>query len=239
MEVKDKVVIVTGASSGIGEATARLLADQGARVALAARSVGKLESFAKELPGSLVAPVDMTDEASIKRMVADVAAHYGRVDVLINNAGRGSTWLPVEAVKVDDFRRLVELNVYGPIIAMQQVIPIMREQGGGAIVNVGSGTVHMLMEGAGMYPGTKILLSHVSRVARLELAKDGITVSLLHPYITATNFFTNIERGGDEPVVARPGMMENAHTPQKVADAILDIIRTGAEEVSLSPGRQG
>ncbi|MDR3711012.1 MAG: SDR family NAD(P)-dependent oxidoreductase [Capsulimonadaceae bacterium] len=234
MDIIDKVVIVTGASSGIGEAGARLLAAEGARVALAARSREKLETLAAELPDSFSIPVDMTDEASIKSMVAEVVKHYGRIDVLVNNAGRGSAWLPIEKVDVDDYRSLVELNVFGPILAMQEVIPIMRKQGGGAIVNIGSGTVHLVREGGGLYPGTKILLSHITRVARKELEKDGITVSLLHPYITATNFFTNIATNRDEPLVASPGLLDTADSAEKVAQAMVEIIRSGADEVSLA-----
>jgi len=238
MSLKGKVVLVTGASTGIGAATARLLTEKGARVALAARSKDKLKALSAEMPGSFVAPVDLTDHATVKRMVADVHSHYGRIDALVNNAGRGGSWAHVERIDIDVFRRLMELNVYGQIVAMQNVVPIMRAQGGGAIVNVGSGTVKMLIEGGTVYPGTKVLLQHVTRIARLELEKDGIVVGIVHPYITNTPFFQNLEAtGGDsqEPATARPGLMERAQPPEMPAAAIVEMIETGVPEISLIP----
>lgn len=238
MQVQGKVIIVTGASTGIGEATARLLASRGARVALGARSKEKLEALAAELPGSFVAPVDLTDHDAVRRMVSDVDAHYGRIDVLVNNAGRGGSWTPVERIDIDVFRRLMELNVYGQIVAMQAVIPIMRAQGGGAIVNVGSGTVKMIREGGTVYPGTKVMLQHITRIARKELEKDGIVVGIVHPFITNTPFFVNLEPsdGGDaEPAAARPDFLAHAHPPEKPAQAIVEMIESGVEEISLIP----
>lgn len=238
MIIRDKVVIVTGASTGIGAAAARLLAQKGARVALAARSKDKLEALSAQLPGSFVAPVDMTDHAAVERMIAQVHAHYGRIDALVNNAGRGGSWTPVERIDIDVFRRLMELNVYGQIVAMQRVIPIMRAQGGGVIVNVGSGTVKMVREGGSVYPGTKVLLQHVTRIARKELEKDGIVVGIVHPFITNTPFFENGEPSDGqtrEAVAARPDFLAHAHPPEKPAAAIVEMIETGVPEISLIP----
>ena len=153
------------------------------------------------------------------------------------NAGRGGSWTPIERIDIDVFRRLVELNVYGQIVAMQQVIPIMRAQGGGAIVNVGSGTVKMVREGGTVYPGTKVLLQHVTRIARKELEKDGIAVGIVHPFITDTPFFENAEPsdGQARNPAARPEYLAGAHPPEKPAQAILEMIESGVEEISLIP----
>jgi NADP-dependent 3-hydroxy acid dehydrogenase YdfG len=236
MEIKDKVILVTGASFGIGEATARLLASKGAKVALAARSEDKLRELARDLPSSFPIVVDMTNVLSINKMIAEVKRHYGRIDILVNNAGRGTSWTPVENIDLDEYRDLMELNVYGPIIAMQQVIPIMREQGGGAIVNIGSGTVKMVRPGASIYPGTKILLQHISRVARQELEKDHIVVSIVHPFITKTNFFSTMERSGNGGSVS-PALLATGDEPETVAQKIEEAITTGVEEIDMSSNR--
>src|SRR5207237_7691199 len=127
--------IVTGASSGIGLETAKLLSQGGARVALVARSKEKLEKLAQELKDSFVVAADMSREQEVRDMVKTVHGHYGRVDILINNAGRGYDAL-IEKIDITQFRELIELNLISPLSAMQEVIPIMKTQGGGTIVNV-------------------------------------------------------------------------------------------------------
>ncbi len=121
-KLSGKVAIVTGASSGIGLATARLLASHGVKVALVSRSKEKLEKLSAELPGSLAVPADMTEIPQVKRMVEVTREHFGRIDILVNNAGRGYD-APVELIDIGIFRYIYDLNIIGPIVAMQQVIP--------------------------------------------------------------------------------------------------------------------
>src|ERR1700730_6187418 len=128
MRIDNRVFIVTGASSGIGLATARALAARGGKVALVARSTHALEDLATTLSGSLAVTADMTDFDGIRRMVADIHRHYGRIDGLINNAGR-SYAASVEEIDPALFDEIFHLNVLGPIVAMQAVIPLMRAQG--------------------------------------------------------------------------------------------------------------
>ena len=187
MKVRDKVVIVTGASSGMGLATARLLAKKGAKVALVSRSKEKLEEISRDLPGSVVIQADMRVENDIKNMVAKAHEHFGRIDILINNAGRGYG-TPLEYIDIKQFRELFELNVVGPLIAMQAVIPVMRKQGGGMIVNISSGTTLSYMPGVSAYASLKRALNGLTLTAREELKKDNIVVSVVYPYITETNF---------------------------------------------------
>jgi len=129
VNVKGKVAIVTGASGGIGLATAKLLSGKGAKLALVARSKGKLEALAKELPNSIAILADLSKVEDVKHMVKQSYEHFGRFEKLINNAGQGYD-APIEKIDVDTFRCIFELDFLGPVIAMQQVIPIMRKEGG-------------------------------------------------------------------------------------------------------------
>src|SRR3954452_12118394 len=139
MEINDKVVIITGASEGIGLATAKLFADRGAKVVIAARSADKLQQIASEIPNAVAIPTDMRDEAQIDRLIKQTHEKFGRIDVLINNAGQ-AMHVPIEKADPALYRSLLELNVVSVMIAMQKVIPIMRQQGGGVIINISSGT---------------------------------------------------------------------------------------------------
>src|ERR1700677_3065676 len=139
MEIKDRVFIVTGASSGIGLSTAIALSERGAKVALLARSTDALLELAGERPGSLPVTVDMTQFDRVREAIGAVHKHFGRVDGLINNAGR-SYAASVEEIEPALFDEIFHLNVLGP---MQTVIPLMRAQGVGSIVNINSGTAFM------------------------------------------------------------------------------------------------
>ena len=240
MDVRDKVVIVTGASSGIGLAVAELLSRQGAKVALAARSKDKLEAIAAGIPGSLPVVADMSRERDVARMVSDVLGRYGRVDILINNAGRGYD-APVEKIRPDAFRALFELNVVGPLVAMQHVIPVMRRQGGGLIVNISSGLALMTLPGMSPYAALKSALGKISLTARAELHGDRIRVSVVYPYITLTEFEANTIRHEDEtrggagdaaPDEAEGhGPLRPPDTPEYLAEVILKGI--GSEDAEI------
>jgi short-subunit dehydrogenase len=190
MQIKDGVFIVTGASSGIGLATARGLSDGGAKVALLARSTTALQELAQKLPGSLPLTVDMTRFEEVRKAVDAVHRHYGRIDGLVNNAGR-SYAAAVEEIDPAVFDEIFHLNVSGPIVAMQAVIPLMRAQGGGSIVNINSGTAFMTIPHYSVYSSSKRALLGFSLTARAELEKDRIVVSEVYPFITATNFGQN------------------------------------------------
>ncbi len=190
MQIQDRVFVVTGASSGIGLATAHALADQGARVALLARSGELLRALSLRLAASLPVTVDMTQPDQVREAMAQVHRHYGRVDGLVNNAGRSYS-AAVEDIEPEIFEEIFRLNVLGPLVAMQAVIPHMRSQGGGSIVNVNSGTAFMTLPGYSVYVASKRALLGFSLTARAELEKDRIAVSEVYPFITATNFGKN------------------------------------------------
>jgi short-subunit dehydrogenase len=233
MKLDGAVVIVTGASSGIGAATARLAAGRGARVVLAARRSDRIGDLAAELPDALAVATDLRDPAQIVRLVNATLERFGRVDVLVNNAGQG-LHVPLEQVCLDDLRAVTELNVYAPLLAIQAVIPPMRRQGGGAIVNVSSMTSRMVLPGLGAYSATKSALNMLSQVARQELAADGIVVSTVYPAVTATEFHQSLAAGGR---VGGGSWAAKPHTAESVAEAIVGAIESGEEEVLLTQGR--
>ncbi len=194
MNIRGAVCVVTGASEGIGRATATRLGSAGAKLVLAARSEDRLRSLTEELGRSgvesHVVRTDMRDRAQAAALLEKAAGRFGRIDVLVNNAGQSVAGL-VESVSVDDFLKIVELNVFGPLAAMQAAIPLMRRGGGGIILNVSSMVSKMHIPGLGTYAATKAALNVLSETARDELARDNIRVITMFPRMTATNFGSN------------------------------------------------
>ena len=224
MEIKDRVFIVTGASSGIGLATAKILAERGGKVALLARSTDALRVLAKQLPGSLPVTADMTQWPHVREAVGTVHRHYGRVDGLVNNAGR-SYAAAVEEIEPALFDEIFHLNVLGPIVAMQSVIPLMRAQGGGSIVNINSGTAFMTVPQYSVYSSSKRALLGFSLTARVELEKDRIAVSEIYPFITATNFGKN--RMGNPAGGGPSANYAEGDRPEFIAGLVVQAIEEG------------
>jgi short-subunit dehydrogenase len=231
MEIKDKVVLITGASGGIGLAAARHLAAAGAKVALAARSTEKLTQLANELRSqgheALSVPTDMRNQAEVIQMVEATVQHFGQIDVLINNAGQAASGT-ITDVSIDDYRQIVELNMFGPLYAMQAVIPKMRSQGGGIIVNVSSMVSRMHIPGLAAYASTKAALNMLSDTARGELASDNIRVITFYPRMTATDFGRNSlgnrqMRQQQRATTNRPEVVVDS--PESVAEKILEAVQ--------------
>ena len=224
MQIKDRVFIVTGASSGIGRSTAIALSDHGAKVALLARSGEELQKLSHQLPGSLPVTADMTKFDRVREGVRAVHQHYGRIDGLVNNAGR-SYAASVEEIAPEIFDEIFHLNVLGPIIAMQAVIPLMRAQGGGSIVNINSGTAFMTIPQYSVYSSSKRALLGFSLTARADLENDRIVVSDIYPFITATNFGKN--RMANSSNSGPSADYAAGDTPEFVAGLILQAIEEG------------
>lgn len=227
-----RIVIVTGASSGIGAATARLLHQVGAHPVLAARRVDRLESLGKELGGGLAVATDVTDREAIRWLVGATLDRYGRIDGLVNNAGVG-LYGPLDELDLEEFTRVLTLNVVSVVAMTQAVLPSMRAQRSGRIVNISSGTTRMVLPGVGAYAATKSALNMLTSVFRKELEADAIAVSLVLPSITATEFGGGRYQLGQQ---ARPGMV--AHSPEYVAQVILRALRTGEECIDIPHGAE-
>lgn len=230
LDLTDRVIIVTGASSGIGEATARLLHQSGARPVLAARRADRLDVLSGELAGALEVPTDVTDASQLRALVDAAVARHGRIDGLVNNAG-ASFHGPLEEVDLASYLELLQLNVVSVVAAIQAVLPVMRRLHAGRIVNISSGTTMIAPPGVGAYAASKSAVNMLSAVARKELAADGVAVSLVLPSVTATEFGGGMFRGGATP---RPGMV--VHSPEYVGRVILRALRTGEERIDIPHG---
>ena len=235
MQIQDHVFVVTGASSGIGLETARALTAAGGKVALLARSGDALAELAGELPGSLAVTVDVTDFEAFRSAIGQVQQHYGRIDGLINNAGR-SYGATVEEIDPKVFDEIFHLNVLAPIIGMQAVIPIMRKQGGGSIVNINSGTTFMTIPGYSVYASSKRALMGFSLTAREELKGDGIIVSSVYPAVTATNFGVN--RMGNSPHAPK-GDYAKGDSPASVAGFVVKAVEEGESDYFVNDYLKG
>ena len=190
-----KVVLITGASSGIGEATARLLAKTGATVLLGARRIDRLEKIATELRsgGATVEyrALDVTDLEDARAFAAFACKRFGRIDVLINNAGV----MPLsrlEELKTDEWQRMLDVNVGGVLHGIAAVLPTMRKQGGGHIVNLSSIGGHAVHPTAAVYSATKFAVIAVSEGLRLEMAEQNIRVTVISPGVTDSELADSI-----------------------------------------------
>ncbi|NLO81210.1 MAG: SDR family oxidoreductase [Xanthomonadaceae bacterium] len=187
--LQDKVVIITGATSGIGEATARRFAAEGARLVLAGRSVDKGEALARELGGETVFQrTDVMRETDIAALVDKAVERFGRLDCLFNNAGAGER-SSVESVTEEQFAEVMQLLVGSVVFGMKHAARVMKPQGGGSIINNSSIAAHRINQGGYLYSGAKAAVSHLTRLAGAELGPHGIRVNAISPGAIATPIF--------------------------------------------------
>jgi short-subunit dehydrogenase len=210
------------------------LAAKGAKVVLAARSADAIGTLAKKFPDAIAVTTDMRKPEDIKNLMDKTIAKYGRIDILINNAGQGM-YGPVESIDIDAYKDIVELNVYGPLRAMEAVIPQMRKQGGGMILNVSSRVSKNYFPGLAAYASTKYALNALSLTARKELEKDNIIVNVMHPKMTSTDFGKNAIGSRPNFGTNRPASIAGMEvdTPDQVAEKILELIHSGEAEAEM------
>ena len=246
--MSDKVAIVTGASSGIGEATARRLQTMGYTVYAAARRVDRMAPLAEA--GIRPARVDVTDDASMVGFVDQVLAESGRVDVLVNNAGYGS-YGAVEEVPLDEARRQFEVNVFGLARLSQLVLPHMRRQRSGRIVNISSIGGKIYEPLGGWYHATKFAVEGLSDSMRMELAPLGIDVVVIEPGAIATEWSAIagenlLARSGQGAYADQAGLMAafftadpqgQASPPSVIADAVAKAVTARRPRTRYAVGR--
>lgn len=229
-----QAAIITGASSGIGQATARRLAQEGICVTLAARRKDELERVAREIEASggqaLVAPTDVRDRAAIHRMVQATLDTWGRVDVLVNNAGLGYSSRVVN-LDPEQLRELVAVNLVGVIECAQAVLPAMMQQSSGHIVNVASISGWVGLPGSSVYCATKSAVIVFSESLYREARRYGIHVTALCPGFVATDFSPRVKQ-----IVASGKRVPGVMRPEYVAGRIAWLIRHPRRRLVIPPG---
>ena len=230
----EKVIAVSGASSGIGAALAEMAIAQGHSVALLARRGDVLQKVAS-IYGTRAFPVvtDMTDRSAVKRAVAQILDRFGRIDVWINNAGQGITRMPSELTD-EDIDTMMRVNVKTALYGMQEVLPHFRERKAGHIINVSSmlGRIPFALPRTA-YNGAKHFLNALTANFRMEFAESypGIRFSLISPGVVATEFGANAIYGGPDSRA-----LPDPQTPDDVARVIMGVIATGRPDVYTRPG---
>ncbi|MEZ4648013.1 MAG: SDR family NAD(P)-dependent oxidoreductase [Candidatus Eisenbacteria bacterium] len=231
--MKDKVVVITGASSGIGAELARIVGERGGKPVLAARREDVLREVAATAgPDALVVPTDVTKRDDVAGLVRAALDRFGRIDVWVNNAGRGIS-KPVSQVTDDDFDTMMLVNTKSALYGMQEVLPHFKERGTGHIINVSSllGRVPVAHVRSA-YNAAKHALNALTGSLRIELHQDypGIRVSTVSPGVVATEFGVRALGGGMDS-----RQMPNAQPVTEVAEVIADVIENPRADVYSRP----
>jgi len=220
-ELSGKVVVITGASMGIGEAIAKVFADQGASVVLLSRDAARSEAARNRIRHSertLALACDVRHREQIDQVIALTMSRFGRIDVWVNNAGHGILD-SVAQVDMALCRDTFDTNFFGALAAMQAVIPILQKQASGTIINISSVAGHIPVPFLALYSATKFALNAVGKAARVELKSSGIHVMTVCPGYVRTDFGANALRGREQKQV-RPGSVRGI-TAERVARAVL------------------
>lgn len=200
--INGKVIVITGASSGLGEAAARLLSAQGARVVLGARRTDRLQQLADELnrpeQRAIAIATDVTDRNQVKRLVDTAVQTFGRIDVMVNNAGL-MPLSPFERLKVDDWDRMIDVNLKGVLYGIAAALPHMQRQMSGQFVNVSSVAGHKVMVNGAVYSATKHAVRALSEGLRQETKPWNIRTTIVSPGAVDTE----LQGGVTEPDIAR------------------------------------
>jgi NADP-dependent 3-hydroxy acid dehydrogenase YdfG len=209
--IQGKVIVITGASSGLGEATARLLSAQGASVVLGARRIDRIQSLADELTGmggkAIAISTDVTDYAQVKKLVDSAVQKYGRIDVMINNAGL-MPHSPLERLKIDDWNRTIDVNIKGVLYGIAAALPYMKQQKAGHIINVSSVAGHKVRAGGVVYAATKHAVRVLSEGLRQEVKPYNIRTTVISPGAVATELPNS---------VTEPDIAENVRKSYEIA----------------------
>ena len=243
----EKVALVTGSSSGIGFETALLLSKSGFHTYASMRNLEKSKNITEivnteNLPLRVI-QLDVNDDISVKNAINKIIAENGRIDVLINNAGYG-LFSPIEDITLDQVKEQFETNFFGVVRLVKEVLPVMRKQRNGIIVNVSSGAGRVAIPVSSAYVATKFALEGLSESMRYELKEFGINIIIIEPGVIRTNFVENMKTAGTRSRSESPyadligrtlkgfgGLMDNSSPPKLVAEAILNAITSKEPEI--------
>jgi len=216
---------------GIGEAIAKAFAEQGAKVVLLSRDAGRAEAARGRIgfaDCTIALACDVRNREEIDRVVGLTMHHFNRIDIWVNNAGRGH-FGSLAKVEMAAVRDTFETNLFGVMSAMEAVIPIMKQQGGGAFINISSVAGHVPLPFHSVYSGTKFALNAIGKATRIELKKYGVNVLTVCPGYVRTDFGANAIRGGEQKQV-RPESVRGI-SAERVAKAVLHGYLKGKREV--------
>jgi meso-butanediol dehydrogenase / (S,S)-butanediol dehydrogenase / diacetyl reductase len=226
MRLKDKIAVITGAGSGIGEATARVFAAEGAVLVLADKNLATVEAVAVSLGGKASAVAcDVSKSVEVKALIEAAVAKHGRLDILINNAGYGMTGSVVETSE-DDWNALMGVNINGVFFGCKYAIPIMQRQGGGAIVNTASTTSRVGIRDRAAYVTSKGAVAAMTRAMALDHVEDNIRINCVGPGTIETGYFSQIFANSPDATGLRKSLearqpMNRLGRPEEIAKAIL------------------
>lgn len=236
MKLQGKVAVITGASMGIGEAIAKLFLQEGAKVVLCARDLARTQPAAQRIGGTaentLATTCDVSKRDQVDALMQAALKKFGRIDILVNNAGFGLND-SVEKMNLADLRAMFDTNLFGTIECIQAVAPIMRQQGGGDIINVSSVSGHISTPYMGGYAATKHAMNAIGKAARLELLRHNINVVTVCPGYIATDFSRNMIKGSQPKRVG--GSTKWAVGPEVVAKDTLNALLKRKRQV-VTPG---
>ena len=244
-DTNGRVAVITGASSGIGEATARALSADGLRLALLARRAEKIESLAQELsasgPEAIAIEADVTDRESLERAAQRVKEELGGADVLVNNAGQ-MLLAPFSSDQAEETRRMIETNLIGAMAATDLFLDQLRDGGAGDLVNISSVAGRTARAGASVYNATKWGLNGWSEALRQELLPD-VRVIVIEPGAVATELTDHITHAGSKQAAERMYNDVEAISAEDVAEVIAFAVsrprRVALNEILIRPSKQG
>lgn len=194
---EDKVVLITGGSGEIGTVTAKMFLEEGAKVAIVGTSEEKLEKAKAKIGDVLTISADVTNEDDVKNYVNKTVEKYGTIDVFFNNAGIEGKMGPIEGQEVDDIKKVLEVNVLGMMLGLKHVIPVMRKQKSGSIINTSSVAGLAGSAGSAPYVASKYAVIGITKTAALEAANDNIRVNSVNPAPVEGRMMRSIESGLD------------------------------------------
>jgi len=238
---KDKAVVITGASSGIGKALSLQLAQAGAWLVLAARDAGRLDALSLECKRygtrALSLPTDVSDENQCRKLIQRAREYYGRIDMLINNAGMSVVSKLEDLPDLHLFKQVMDVNFYGAVHCTFHALPYLR-QSRGRIVNVSSLAGLVAVPYNTPYVSSKFALNGFSEAVRIELANEGVSVTLICPYWVVTEFHERyLDRDGNPKGPAgRALYTKNMMTAEQCAKIIIEAARRRIRQVVMSPG---